>query len=120
MSIAFEEPEFNGEMGACQKQRLVDVLLRVMVPSPPSSPQHQLVPGDDTKRGSPGPLMEYSPSQIAHLFTFFARQMSRDKMVGETGFSIPPETFERVLDVLTTRCAPGGSNGELNGSRSGQ
>jgi hypothetical protein len=30
ISIAFEEPEFNTELGRCQKQRLVDILLKVM------------------------------------------------------------------------------------------
>ena len=29
ISIAFEEPEFNTELGRCQKQRLVDILLKV-------------------------------------------------------------------------------------------
>ena len=31
LSIAFEEPEFNTELGRCQKQRLVDILLQIMV-----------------------------------------------------------------------------------------
>ena len=31
VSIAFDEPEFNTEMGRCQKQRLVDILLQIMV-----------------------------------------------------------------------------------------
>ena len=29
ISMAFEEPEFNSEMGRCNKQRLVDILLKV-------------------------------------------------------------------------------------------
>ena len=29
ISIAFEETEFNTELGKCQKQRLVDILLQV-------------------------------------------------------------------------------------------
>ena len=31
VSIAFEEPEFNTELGRCQKQRLVDILLKVIL-----------------------------------------------------------------------------------------
>ena len=31
LSIAFEEPEFKTELGRCQKQRLVDILLQIMV-----------------------------------------------------------------------------------------
>jgi hypothetical protein len=40
ISIAFEETEFNTELGKCQKQRLVDILLQVWYYSnlPPTSP----------------------------------------------------------------------------------
>jgi hypothetical protein len=31
ISIAFEEAEFNTELGRCQKQRLVDILLKVIL-----------------------------------------------------------------------------------------
>ena len=45
LSIAFEEPEFKSDLGRCQKQRLVDHLLEIMV--------HQ-----DSSRHS------FSPSQV--------------------------------------------------------
>ncbi|QQP42012.1 hypothetical protein FKW44_016550 [Caligus rogercresseyi] len=31
LAIAFEEKEFQGEMGSCRKQRLIDILLKIMV-----------------------------------------------------------------------------------------
>ena len=82
VSIAFEEPEFNSELGLCQKQRLVDILLQIMVQSPSS---------------------EYSPSQIAHLFTFFARQMTKDQLNHQNSstLNISSSLFEQVLSVLT-------------------
>ena len=48
LSIAFEEPEFQSELGKCQKQRLVDNLLEIMV--------HQ-----DSSRNS------FSPSQVSQF-----------------------------------------------------
>ena len=78
ISIAFEEPEFNTELGLCQKQRLVDILLQIMV-----------------KASS----KDFSPSQVAHLFTFLARQMARDG--GSAVFQISADLFDQVLDILT-------------------
>eukprot|EP00095_Tigriopus_kingsejongensis_P008534 maker-scaffold81_size397536-snap-gene-2.19 protein:Tk08534 transcript:maker-scaffold81_size397536-snap-gene-2.19-mRNA-1 annotation:"hypothetical protein LOTGIDRAFT_215952" len=75
ISIAFEEPEFNTEMGRCQKQRMVDILLKIMVD------------GDEG----------YSPAQIGHLFTFLARQIAKD----DKTLSVSRDLFDRVLDVLT-------------------
>ncbi|XP_059091837.1 vacuolar protein sorting-associated protein 8 homolog [Tigriopus californicus] len=77
ISIAFEEPEFNTEMGRCQKQRMVDILLQIMVD------------GDEG----------YSPAQIGHLFTFLARQVAKD---GKT-LSVSRDLFDKVLDVLTNQ-----------------
>ena len=74
ISIAFDEPEFNTETGRCQKQRLVDILLKLMVD------------GEG-----------YSPSQIGHLFTFLARQIAK----GDKCFQVSRDLFEKVLEVLT-------------------
>ena len=58
-------------------------------------------------------MSDYSPSQIAGLLTFFARQMSRDKLTGEPTFTVPSDTVERVLDVLAASPeAPGNGSEE--------
>ena len=75
ISIAFEEEEFQSEVGKCQRQRLVDILLEVMV-----------------KEESP-----FSASQVGLLFTFLARQLSKDEGV----LAVSRELFSKVLGVLT-------------------
>ena len=75
ISIAFEEEEFQTEVGKCQRQRLVDILLEVMV-----------------KEESP-----FSASQVGLLFTFLARQLSK----GEGVLAVSRELFSKVLGVLT-------------------
>lgn len=76
ISLAFEEEEFSGEVGHCQKQRLVDILLELMV-------KHQ----------SP-----FSASQVGFLFTFLARQLAR----GDGAPLVVSRTlFLAVLGVLT-------------------
>ena len=83
ISIAFEEPEFNSDLGKCQKQRLVDILLQIMV--------------NDNENDIDS---SYSPSQIAHLFTFLARQIAKGD---DGGLNISRGLFEKVLNVLTTK-----------------
>ena len=58
LSIAFEEPEFKSDLGRCQKQRLVDHLLEIMV--------HQ-----DSSRHS------FSPSQVRFFNCFFWTRLKR-------------------------------------------
>uniref|UniRef100_A0A0K2T121 Vacuolar protein sorting 8 homolog (S. cerevisiae) [Strongylocentrotus purpuratus] n=1 Tax=Lepeophtheirus salmonis TaxID=72036 RepID=A0A0K2T121_LEPSM len=77
VAIAFEEKEFQGEMGSCQKQRLIDILLKIMVK-------------DDSK---------YSPSQIGNLFVFLARQIAKDPK----GLDVSRDLLDRVLEVLTQK-----------------
>lgn len=57
-------------------------------------------------------VFEYSPLQIAGLLTFFARQMSRDKLTGEPTFSVPSDTVQRVLDVLAASPEAPGTGSE--------
>merc|ERR1719323_26338 len=59
LSIAFEEDEFSSEVGQCQKQRLVDILLHVMLAD----------------------LSPFSGHQIGYLASFLARQLSRSDSV---------------------------------------
>lgn len=77
VSIAFEEEEFQSEVGQCQKQRLVDILLEVML-------------------REEGP---FSPAQVGLLFTFLAGQLGR----GEEGSKlvVSRHLFSKVLVVLT-------------------
>jgi len=75
LSIAFEEEEFNTEVGQCQKQRLVDILLEVMV-----------------KEESP-----FSASQVGYLATFLARQLAK----GDKSLAVSRDLFSRVLVMLT-------------------
>ena len=75
LSIAFEEEEFNSEVGQCQKQRLVDILLEVMV-----------------KDNSP-----FSASQVGYLATFLARQLAK----GDKSLVVSRDLFSRVLGMLT-------------------
>ena len=89
ISIAFEEPEFNSDLGKCQKQRLVDILLQIMV-----NVDHE----EESKT--------YTPSQIAHLFTFLARQIAKGD---DCGLSVSRDLFEKVLTVLTTKNNSSGS-----------
>ena len=78
LSIAFEEPEFKSELGHCQKQRFVDILLQTMV------------------YDSSGPSI-FSPAQVAYLFTFLAQQIAKDNQC----LMVSKGLFEQVLDVLT-------------------
>ena len=78
LSIAFEEPEFKTELGRCQKQRLVDILLQIMV-------------HDSTTDSS------FSPSQVAYLFTFLAQQIAKE----DHCLNVSLQLFEQVLNVLT-------------------
>lgn len=39
IAIAFQEPEFTSEMGLRQRQRLIDILLNIVMPSTPLSPK---------------------------------------------------------------------------------
>ena len=72
VSIAFEEPEFNGEMGTCQKQRLVDILLRIMVPPPPSpasTPEKTV--GQIGSNGTSSPQRQDSYKVSFHRLIYF-------------------------------------------------
>ena len=80
LSIAFEEQEFKTDLGKCQKQRLVDILLQIMV--------HE----------SSAESSSFSPSQVAYLFTFLAQQIAKED---HGALTVSRGLFEQVLDVLT-------------------
>ncbi len=81
VEMAFEEPEFRTETGQCQKQRLVDILLQIMVRQ-----------GEGDMEG------DFSATQVGHLFTFLARRVA----AGDKGLQVSRDLFDRVLDVLTS------------------
>ncbi|XP_076030226.1 vacuolar protein sorting 8 [Oratosquilla oratoria] len=74
LALAFEEEEFTTELGMRQRQRVVDILLQVMVN------------GD-----------EFGPMQLGCLFTFIARQMSKQ----QGAIAVNRQLFEQVLAHLT-------------------
>ena len=74
MSIAFEEDEFSSEVGQCQKQRLVDILLHVMLAD----------------------LSPFSGHQIGYLASFLARLLSRSDSV-----LVSRDVFSKMLDIVT-------------------
>ncbi|XP_013387109.1 vacuolar protein sorting-associated protein 8 homolog isoform X2 [Lingula anatina] len=80
LALAFEEAEFNTRDGVHKRQRVVDILLKVMVESE-----------------------GFSPSQVGILFTFLARQMARH----ENTIFVDRVLFEQVLEFLSQ---PGDDN----------
>ncbi|XP_066963121.1 vacuolar protein sorting-associated protein 8 homolog [Macrobrachium rosenbergii] len=74
LSLAFEEAEFTSELGMIQRQRVVDILLQVMVEG-----------------------QGFGPAQLGSLFTFIARQMSRQ----QGAIAINRQLFDQVLSHLT-------------------
>ncbi|KFM79086.1 Vacuolar protein sorting-associated protein 8-like protein, partial [Stegodyphus mimosarum] len=74
LALAFEEPEFCTEIGLAQKQRVVDILLKIMV-------QNE----------------GFLPTEIGALFTFLARQMAKQ----ENSIMVNRLLFEQVLEHLT-------------------
>ncbi|KAK7082685.1 Vacuolar protein sorting-associated protein 8 [Halocaridina rubra] len=75
LSLAFEEAEFTSELGMIQRQRVVDILLQVMVEG-----------------------QGFGPAQLGSLFTFIARQMSRQ----QGAIAINRQLFDQVLCHLTS------------------
>ncbi|CAL8101722.1 unnamed protein product [Orchesella dallaii] len=75
LSLSFEEPIFQLDMGKRQKQRMVDILLQVMV-----------------EQGN------FTPTQVGVLFTFLARQMARP----DNSLYVSKLLFEQVLEHLTS------------------
>ena len=80
MSIAFEEEEFSSEVGQCQKQRLVDILLHVMV----------------------GDMSPFSGHQVGYLASFLARQLART----DNTVLVSRDVFTNFLLILTRDLEP--------------
>ena len=75
LSIAFEEAEFSSEVGQCQQQRLVDILVHVML----------------------GEATPFSGQQVAYLASFLARTLSS----ADNTVMVSRDVFTRVLDIVT-------------------
>ncbi|KAK4298989.1 hypothetical protein Pmani_028696 [Petrolisthes manimaculis] len=82
LALAFEEAEFTSELGMQQRQRVVDILIQVMVEG-----------------------QGFGPTQLGSLFTFIARQMSRQHgaiAINRQLFDMPVLLFYlQVLNHLT-------------------
>ena len=87
LSIAFEEEEFSSEVGQCQKQRLVDILLHVML--------------------AESELSRFSGHQVGYLASFLARQLARP----DNTVLVSRDVFIKVLAILT-RDPEGGTGGQ--------
>lgn len=75
LSLAFEESEFVGEMGARRQQRVIDILVEIMINS-----------------------SQFSPDQICSLFTFIARQISRSPR--PDSIYLDPSLFQQLVDLV--------------------
>ncbi|XP_043274533.1 vacuolar protein sorting-associated protein 8 homolog isoform X2 [Venturia canescens] len=84
IAIAFQEIEFKTEMGLRQRQRLVDILLGIVVPTTPLSPDNPDYLTDDQK---------------ATVLVFVANE------VAEGNVSLEPSVLNRLVEVLTSDSA---------------
>ncbi|XP_063986290.1 vacuolar protein sorting-associated protein 8 homolog [Diachasmimorpha longicaudata] len=79
ISMAFQESEFKTEMGLRQRQRLVDILLSIVMPTTPVSPD------------SPDYL---TSNQRATVLVFVANEMTEGTVTLESG------TLNRLIEIL--------------------
>ena len=90
ISIAFEESEWDSEVGRCQKQRLVDILLQVMLSGTESEID----------------ISQFSAHQVGYLASFLARQLAKP----DNKVIVSRDVFSKVLVILTK---PGPAAGQL-------
>ena len=92
LSIAFQEEEFSGEVGQCQTQRLVDILVQLML--------SQTAP--------------FSPVQVGQLAAFLTRLMARSSTSSSVSSTIlvSRDLLTSVLSILTSPTSPSSSREE--------
>ncbi|XP_024940795.1 vacuolar protein sorting-associated protein 8 homolog isoform X2 [Cephus cinctus] len=88
ISIAFQEAEFTSEMGLRQRQRLVDILLTIVMPSTPLSPRNPDYLTDE---------------QRALVLIFIANE------VAESTVTLEASILNRVIEILSTECSESSS-----------
>lgn len=81
VAIAFQEPEFKSEMGLRQRQRLVDILLGIVIPTTPLSPENPDYLANDQK---------------ATVLVFVANE------VAEGNVNLESSVLNRLVEVLTS------------------
>ena len=80
IAIAFQEPEFKSEMGLRQRQRLVDILMGIVVPTTPLSPENRDYLAND---------------QRATVLVFVANEVAEGNVTLDSG------VLNRLVEVLT-------------------
>nr|XP_033321301.1 vacuolar protein sorting-associated protein 8 homolog [Megalopta genalis] len=88
IAIAFQEPEFTSEMGLRQRQRLIDVLLNIVMPSTPLSPRNPDCITDD---------------QRSLVLIFVANE------VAENTVSLESNMLNKMIEILCTDSNMGSS-----------
>ncbi|KMQ97713.1 vacuolar protein sorting-associated protein 8-like protein [Lasius niger] len=79
IAIAFQEPEFTSEMGLRHRQRLIDILLSIVIPSTPLTPKN----------------IDYiTTEQQFMVLIFVANEVSESTVILESS------TLKKMIDVL--------------------
>ncbi|XP_066595487.1 vacuolar protein sorting-associated protein 8 homolog isoform X2 [Prorops nasuta] len=86
ISIAFREPEFTSEMGLRQRQRIIDILLNIVIPGTPLSPNNPDYLGNEHK---------------VLVLVFIANE------VADNSVSLEPTTLNKLVDILSSDCSIG-------------
>nr|XP_034192046.1 vacuolar protein sorting-associated protein 8 homolog [Osmia lignaria] len=92
IAIAFQEPEFTSEMGLRQRQRLIDILLNIVMPSTPLSPRNP----------------DYINDEHRNLVLIFIANE-----VAENTVNLEPSMLNKMIEILCTDSSMGSSK-ELN------
>ncbi|XP_012165975.1 vacuolar protein sorting-associated protein 8 homolog [Bombus terrestris] len=89
IAIAFQEPEFTSEMGLRQRQRLIDILLNIVMPSTPLSPRNP----------------DYITDEQRNLVLIFIANE-----VAENTVNLEPSMLNKMIEILCTDSSMGSSN----------
>ncbi|KAG7189422.1 hypothetical protein KM043_017126 [Ampulex compressa] len=81
IAIAFQEPEFTSEMGLRQRQRLIDILLNIVMPSTPLSPRNPDYIADE---------------QRTAVLIFVANE------VAESTVSLESSMLNKIIEILSS------------------
>ncbi|KOC64483.1 Vacuolar protein sorting-associated protein 8 like protein [Habropoda laboriosa] len=88
IAIAFQEPEFTSEMGLRQRQRLIDILLNIVMPSTPLSPRNP----------------DYITDEQRNLVLIFIANE-----VAENTVNLEPSMLNKIIEILCTDSSMGSS-----------
>lgn len=88
IAIAFQEPEFTSEMGLRQRQRLIDILLNIIMPSTPLSPRNP----------------DYITDEQRNLVLIFIANE-----VAENTVTLEPSMLNKMIEILCSDSSMGTS-----------